>query len=159
MRDMPSTAPRLAPPAEHRLAAVGRRIRARRKDLKVSATTLAEAAGMSRMTLHRIEHGEPSVTMGAYMNAIAALGMNVEVVASTRAEPAAPMAGGIRIADYPQLRRLAWQLAPDTELTPEEAWSTYERNWRHVDKSALVASERQLLEQLARALDRKPLHV
>jgi transcriptional regulator with XRE-family HTH domain len=72
------------------------------KALKVSATTAAEAAGMSRMTLHRIERGEPSVTMGAY---------------------------------------------------------TYERNWRHVDKSALDANERQLLADLARALGRKPMNV
>ncbi len=159
MRDMPSTAPRLASAAEHRLAAVGRRIRARRKELKVSATTLAEAAGMSRMTLHRIELGEPSVTMGAYMNAVAALGMDVEVVASARAERPSPVTGGIRIAEYPQLRRLAWQLAPDTELTREEAWSTYERNWRHVDASALDDRERQLLDELARTLGRTPLHV
>ncbi|MBW8717270.1 MAG: hypothetical protein JF629_15995 [Variovorax paradoxus] len=69
------------------------------------------------------------------------------------------MAGGVRISDYPQLRRLAWQLAPDTELTPAEAWATYERNWRHVDASALDARERQLLDELARALGRKPLHV
>jgi hypothetical protein len=30
---------------------------------------------MSRVTLHRIEKGEPPVTMGAWSNAIAALGM------------------------------------------------------------------------------------
>jgi hypothetical protein len=28
---------------------------------------------MSRVTLHRIERGEPSVTMGTYLNAAAAL--------------------------------------------------------------------------------------
>ncbi len=90
--------------------------------MKVSATTAAEAAGISRMTLHRIERGEPSVTMGAYMNAIAALGLDVDVIASTQAAAPVPVPGGIRVADYPQLRRLGWQLAPDTELTPEEAW-------------------------------------
>lgn len=156
---MPSAAPPLTPAADRRLAAFGRRIHARRKALKVSATTAAEAAGVSRMTLHRIERGEPSVTIGAYMNALAALGLDVDVVPSTQPAPAAPIAGGVRIADYPQLRRLTWQLAPGTELTPEEAWATYERNWRHVDASALDARERQLLDELARALGRKPLHV
>ncbi|RRH84550.1 XRE family transcriptional regulator [Variovorax beijingensis] len=156
---MPSAAPPLAPAADRRLAAFGRRIHARRKALKVSATTAAEAAGVSRMTLHRIERGEPSVTMGAYMNALAALGLDVDVVPSTQSAPPVPIAGGVRISDYPQLRRLAWQLAPDTELTPAEAWATYERNWRHVDASALDAREQQLLDELARALGRKPLHV
>lgn len=31
---------------------------------------------MSRVSVHRIEQGEPSVTMGAYLNVLAALGMN-----------------------------------------------------------------------------------
>jgi len=156
---MPSASPPLTALADRRLAAFGRRIHARRKALKVSATTAAEAAGMSRMTLHRIERGEPSVTMGAYMNALAALGLDVDVVSTTQAVPPSPVPGGVRIADYPQLRRLAWQLAPDTELTPEEAWATYERNWRHVDASALGKQERQLLEELARTLGKRPLHV
>jgi transcriptional regulator with XRE-family HTH domain len=156
---MPSAAPPLTATADRRLAAFGRRIHARRKALKVSATTAAEAAGVSRMTLHRIERGEPSVTMGAYMNALAALGLDVDVIATTEAAQPSPVPGGVRIADHPQLRRLAWQLAPDTELTPEEAWATYERNWRHVDASALDTRERRLLDELARTLGKRPLHV
>lgn len=156
---MPATTPPLQPAAAHRLAMLGRGIRARRKALKVTATTLAEAAGMSRMTLHRIEHGEPSVAMGAYMNAIAALGLNFEVRSSAQAEPPERTSGSIRVADFPQLRRLAWQLAPEAELTPAEAWGTYERNWRHVDTAALDAVEKRLLARLAHAMGRKPPHV
>ena len=96
---MPSAAPPIAPTADHRLTTFGRRIHERRKALKVSATTAAEAAGVSRMTLHRIERGEPSVTMGAYMNAIAALGLDVDVIASTQAAAPVPVPGGIRVAD------------------------------------------------------------
>lgn len=163
---MPSAAPPVTLGTDQRLEAFGRRIRARRKALKVSATTAAEAAGMSRMTLHRIEHGEPSVTMGAYMNALAALGLDLDLIApadsNRTAKPASTAspdraAGTIRIADYAQLRRLAWQLSADTELTPAEAWGIYERNWRHADVSALDARERQLLSELARALGRRPL--
>ena len=164
---MPSTAPPVAQGAGRRLEAFGQRIHARRKALKISATTTAEAAGMSRMTLHRIERGEPSVTMGAYMNALAALGLDVDVIAPADAaatKPAPPASastppGAIRIADYTQLRRLAWQLPADAELTPEEAWGIYERNWRHADTSALDPRERQLLADLARALGRRPLDV
>lgn len=122
---------------------------------------------MSRMTLHRIERGEPSVTMGAYMNALAALGLDVEVTApveGTAREMATPASSHtptqtVRVGDFAQLRRLAWQLPADAELTPEEAWGTYERNWRHADPSALEDNERQLLDELARLLGRKPLDV
>lgn len=122
---------------------------------------------MSRMTLHRIERGEPSVTMGAYMNALAALGLDVEVTAPVEGaakEMATPAptrtpTKTVRVGDFAQLRRLAWQLPADAELTPEEAWGTYERNWRHADPSALEDNERQLLSELARLLGRKPLDV
>jgi transcriptional regulator with XRE-family HTH domain len=164
---MPSTTPSTLQGTGRRLEAFGRRIHARRKALKISATTTAEAAGMSRMTLHRIERGEPSVTMGAYMNALAALGLDVDVIApadgavkqaAVLASPRTPTQT-VRVADYAQLRRLAWQLPADAELTPEEAWGTYERNWRHLDPSALEDNERQLLADLARALGRRPLDV
>jgi transcriptional regulator with XRE-family HTH domain len=154
-----AAAPQPTAAAARRLAALGQRIHARRKALKVSATTTAEAAGMSRMTLYRIERGEPSVTMGAYMNALDALGLDVDVVTAAQARAPAALPEGIKIAGYPQLRRIAWQLFPAAELTPEEAWGTYERNWRHVDVGALGASARRLLSDLARALGRKPLHV
>ena len=62
---MPATAPATGEIAAARLLALGEQLRAQRKRLGVSATTAAEAAGMSRVTLHRIERGEPSVTMGA----------------------------------------------------------------------------------------------
>ncbi|MCR6478807.1 helix-turn-helix domain-containing protein [Variovorax sp. ZS18.2.2] len=163
---MPSTAPPTPQGASRRLEAFGRRIHAQRKALKISATTTAEAAGMSRMTLHRIERGEPSVTMGAYMNALAALGLDVAVIAPANAAreaatPVSPRAPTktIRVADYAQLRRLAWQLPANAELTPEEAWGTYERNWRHAAPSALEDNERQLLTELAHLLGRKPLDV
>lgn len=164
---MPSTAPPTFEGASRRLEAFGRHIHARRKSLRISATTAAEAAGMSRMTLHRIERGEPSVTMGAYMNALAALGLDVEVTAPAAGaarEMATPASSHtptktVRVGDFAQLRRLAWQLPADAELTPEEAWGTYERNWRHADPSALEDNERQLLAELARLLGRKPLDV
>ena len=51
---MPARAPSSSKVAKAKLATVGHRIRARRKELKVSATATAEAAGMSRVTLYRI---------------------------------------------------------------------------------------------------------
>lgn len=148
---MPATLSAIAPDARRQLDALGGEIRARRKSLRVSATTAAEAAGMSRVTLHRIESGEPSVTMGAYVNAMAALGMTLDVAAPAQRETRAPAPPGkIRLADYAQLRRLGWQLADDAELTPEEALNLYERNWRHVDRAAMDERETALLEALIR---------
>ena len=73
---MPTSIPIHAEAATATLRAVGQQIRTHRKRLRVSATSAAQAAGMSRVTLHRIERGEASVTMGAYMNAAAALGLD-----------------------------------------------------------------------------------
>lgn len=151
---MPAPSPRLAAPAATKLAALGERIRERRKALKVSAVDAAEAAGMSRVTLQRIEHGEPSVTMGAYIGAATAVGLELELVdpregrgkGGARGKP--PFPARIRLADYPQLKRLAWQLHGVTTLAPEDALGLYERNWRQVDTAALDAAERALVNAL-----------
>lgn len=150
---MPARAPTPDLAAAARLGALGLDIRARRKALGVSAQAAAEAAGMSRVTWHRIEGGEPSVTMGAYLNALGALGLEIQVagVAVTPAKAdLPPVPRRIVLADYPQLKRLAWHAPGLTELTPAEALSLYERHWRHLDREALDPKERALLEALAR---------
>lgn len=147
---MPARAPTPDFAAMARLGTLGLDIRARRKALGVTAQAAAAAAGMSRVTWHRIEGGEPSVTMGAYLNALGALGLEIrvgDVVAPTKVEtPRVPQR--IRLADYPQLKRLAWHAPGLTELTPAEALSLYERHWRHLDREALEPKERALLEAL-----------
>src|SRR5574343_1891470 len=100
---MPSKTPPSLPAVTEQLAALGIRIRARRKALKVSATALAEAAGMSRVSVHRIEQGEPSVTMGAYLNVLAALGMNFSAADAGKApagNAADDMAGWLRSEEH-----------------------------------------------------------
>lgn len=161
---MPAAAPRTDPATATRLSAIGQRLRARRKDLRISASTAAEAADMSRVTLHRIERGEPSVTMGAYLNAMAALGLEFDVVIPERerargAAPAAQVAQHVTLADYPQLRRLAWHAPGVTELTPREALDIYERNWRHLDRAALDDRERALIDRLAATVGKGKLLV
>lgn len=151
---MPSTSPTVLSSIVQQLRVLGESVRARRKALKVSGTAAAEAAGMSRVTLHRIEKGEPSVTMGAYCNAMAALGLvlNVQQADSSLATPEMDRTGWIParvpLADYAQLRQLAWQVHGTDTLTPREALDIYERNARHLDEAALVPAERQLIEAL-----------
>ena len=153
---MPAAAPVTGEIAAAALAALGERLRAERKRLGVSAVTAAEAAGMSRVTLHRIERGEPSVTIGAYANAAAALGLTLGVAGPQPAAPGrtppADVPQRIRLDDHPQLARLAWQVGDAAEVTPEEALNLYERNWRHVDQAALGPNERALIHGLVAAL-------
>ena len=75
---MPAAAPISGLKLKKLLAKLGGQIRARRKELGVSASVAAESAAMSRQTLHRIEKGETSVTMGAYLGLLSALGLEFE---------------------------------------------------------------------------------
>lgn len=156
---MPSITPILPETAAVLLQALGEQIRARRKLLRISATVAAEAAGLSRVTLHRIEKGEPAVTMGAYLHVMGALGMVLGVLPTaddTRQTPAVSRKGWlparIPLADYPQLRQLAWQVHGLDALTPAEALGVYERNARHLDLLSLEPAERDLLDALRVAL-------
>lgn len=148
---MPAKAPPIGELLAARLQTLGARIRAHRERQKISATVAAEAAGMSRVTLHRIERGEPSVTMGAYLSAIDAVGLQLEL-RDPQARPVsadtASVPERVRLADFPQLKRLAWQLHDVDELSPAEALNLYERNWRHVDHARMEPAERALLQAL-----------
>ena len=153
---MPAKAPPMGDVLTARLQALGEQIRAHREQQKLSATVAAEAAGMSRVTLHRIERGEPSVTMGAYLSAVAAIGLQLDV-----RDPHAPKAvqalatalpARVRLDDYPQLKRLAWQQHGAADISPGDALSVYERNWRHVDPASLEPAERALLKLLSEQL-------
>ena len=55
---MPAKAPTNPAIVAEQLAALGACIRAQRKTLRVSATALAEASGLSRVSVHRIEQGQ-----------------------------------------------------------------------------------------------------
>lgn len=159
---MPAKAPPTADRALRLLHALGQQVRARRKALGVSAMAAAESAGMSRVTWHRIEKGEPAVAIGAYANAVATLGLEwrVGLPSETPERSPAPPAGWlparVRLADFPQLARLAWQVHGTDTLSPQEALSIYERNWRHVDEPSLLPRERALLDALRVAFATSP---
>jgi hypothetical protein len=119
---------------------------------------------MSRVTLQRIEKGEASVTVGAWMSVAAVLGLDLVLVdpkarerLSQRARALLPRE--IRPDHYPQLEKLAWQIHRGQPLSPEEALELYERNWRHVDVTALGDEEREFLELLLEAFGRERLLV
>lgn len=135
-------------------------MRRRRKELRVSAVAAAEAAGISRVTLHRIEKSEPAVTMGAYLRVLGALGLEVSALLPQEVvEPDRPRwpPARIRLADYPGLKQLAWQVHGEQELTPREALGIYERNWRHLDPTALSTGEKDLIDALRLARGGDPI--
>jgi len=152
---MPAKAPQSPPAIASKAALLGSSIRDRRKRLKVSAASASASAGMSRATWHRIEGGELSVTLGAYLAAMDVLDMPFQPVTepvSTGDSSSGTENGSlplrILLADFPQLRRLAWQVHGVDTLTPREALGFYERNWRHIDNDRLEPRERQLIEAL-----------
>ena len=150
------------------LARLGAQIAARRKILKVRAQVCAEVAGISRVTLHRIEGGEPTVNMGAYLQVCDALGLHLALMplgvggqGVNQVENAAqdPEMPHIRIKDYPQLKALAWQLKDDEYLTDAQVISIYERNKRFLDLNHLDERERLLMQRLVDTRGMEPLLV
>ena len=139
--------------ARDSLVRLGEQLRQARKQQKVTAMATAEAAGLSRVTLHRIERGEPGVAMGAWDSVAHALGLSLDLVDITQpAQELVTVPKRIRIEAYPQLQQLAWPLGGVEELTPQDALDLYERNWRHVDLANLSIKEHALIRALSRAL-------
>jgi hypothetical protein len=156
---MPAKSPPITPQITQQLLVLGQSIRRRRKELEVSATVAAESASMSRVTWHRIEKGEPAVTMGAYLNAMAVLGLNFAITHAgeeAQGNKAGWIPARIRLADYPQLKQLAWHVQGTGELSAREALDLYERNMRHLNPDAMTPDERQLLTALRAAFGETP---
>lgn len=133
------------------LAILGQKILLQRKKLKVAAESVALAAGISRVTLHRIEKGEPGVNVGALFSVINALGMtlNLQGVDDQKTvQPDKINLSKIAIKNYPQLKNISWQLREDAVLNAHEAKGIYERNEKYIIFTDLSESERELIRQL-----------
>ena len=145
--------------AVSQLAEIGQLIRQHRKSFKITANAAAETAGISRVTLHRIEKGEPTVCMGAYLNVSSALDLNFHLSAEDDLEYEANGNGvgklpvRITLSGYPQLKELAWHVQGVDELSLIEAHSIYERNKRFLDTENLSDSEQELIELLGVAFE------
>lgn len=143
---MPSKNPPLPPPCLSDLRALGERLRATRKRLGLSAVVVAESAQLSRATLQRVEAGEPAVTLGSYLAVMHTLGLSLADMAPPR--PASATEENIALADFPQLRALAWHIPGLARVTRAEARGIYERHWRHLAADGLTADERRFMQSL-----------
>lgn len=91
---MPKEPIHLLPTPANALKTLGENLRLARLRRGVTAKLQAERAGISLVTLSKIEHGSPAVAMGNYMQVLAALGM-----APSMAEVAADDPIGHRLVD------------------------------------------------------------
>jgi transcriptional regulator with XRE-family HTH domain len=63
-------------PTKRALRKLGTDISDARRRRRIPVALMAERAGIGRMTLFRIERGEPAVSMGAYARVLFVLGLN-----------------------------------------------------------------------------------
>ena len=66
------------------LKELGESIRLARLRRKLSAQIVAKRAGMTRVTLRKIERGDAGVTIGAYANVLHCLGLESDLAAVAR---------------------------------------------------------------------------
>lgn len=67
------------PTLQRLLGQLGENIHLARLRRNFSAEMVAERAGIARNTLRAIEHGDPSVTFGAYANVLLCLGLEKDL--------------------------------------------------------------------------------
>jgi hypothetical protein len=65
----------------------------------------------------------------------------------------------LRIAEYPQLRLIAWNRKDDDLIQEDEALALYERNWRYVDRTHITEKEQRLINRLVVQYGNGVLHV
>lgn len=77
---MPKDPVILLPRLQQLLVQTGEQIRLARLRRKLSTVRVAERAAISRHTLHGIEQGAPTVSMGAYLQVLFVLGLEKTIL-------------------------------------------------------------------------------
>jgi transcriptional regulator with XRE-family HTH domain len=67
--------PPLPLPVKRALAKLGQDLRSARLRRRISTTTMAERAFITRPTLHKVEQGDPGVSLGIYATIMFVLGL------------------------------------------------------------------------------------
>lgn len=66
------------------LTALGENIRLAYKRRKLTQTQISERTGLSRLTIRKIEQGDPNVAIGHYISVLAVLGLAEDMLAVAR---------------------------------------------------------------------------
>ncbi len=69
------TTPPLPLPVKRALAKLGGDIRSARLRRRITAALMAQRAFITRMTLRKVEHGDPTVSLGIYATVLFILGL------------------------------------------------------------------------------------
>jgi transcriptional regulator with XRE-family HTH domain len=72
---MAKRSPPAFPRAQRLAAALGQRVREARLRRRMTATIMAQRAGLSRDTLHRLEGGDVSISLAAFLRVLQVLGL------------------------------------------------------------------------------------
>jgi hypothetical protein len=65
----------------------------------------------------------------------------------------------VRLADFAQLKLIAWNRTPDDCLDDDEALALYEANWWYVDQTKILEKEQELINRLVKECGGGVLHV
>lgn len=76
---MPSKPPVVFPQEQRLLTAFGDRLRLARLRRKLTTTTVAQRAGISRASLYKAQAGDPGATLGTYLRILAVLGLDADI--------------------------------------------------------------------------------
>lgn len=143
------------------LAGLGARIRLARRCRGLSAAHLAAEAGITRVTLTALETRGQS-TLSTLSKVLAALGMPGDINLLAKDVCLESFRdGGLALKDLPHLREVAaWHIQDENaRLSPIEAFSLYERNWRYLDPKKIVGDEAQILRMLTQTVGKGVLLV
>jgi len=77
----------LFPKQKDLLAIMGENIHLARKRRKFTAIQVAERAGIDRGTLRKVEAGDPSVSLGAYVNVLRVLNLQKDILKIAADDP------------------------------------------------------------------------
>lgn len=136
------------------LKVIGEKIKAERKRLKLPQADTAEASGIDRRTLGRIEKGQSSVTIGAYVTVMN--GLNIKLTATTpvdalkeekqHREQFLPLL--INLNEYRALRDCAWHITGEDFVEPSVAYRLYQERITLIDRKLLADKEIALMAAL-----------
>ena len=76
---MPAKAVLLSDPLQHLWGQVSERVREARLRRNMTAEQVAKEAGITRVTLHRLEQGDPSVTVATFLKVLDALRLSQDL--------------------------------------------------------------------------------
>jgi transcriptional regulator with XRE-family HTH domain len=129
------------------LLQLGQRLKRARIRQGMSTTEAASRAGISRMTLHAVESGEPSATMGSYLRVMSVLQLSSHL-ALLAEEPVAPTDVAAQGSQPGAGRPVAV-----TRHTPHDL-QDLQSLALHQEAVRLLRKDDQLVEQVLKTLDR-----